>query len=385
MIGRGVGRAVLAAAALLLGAQVLGSASARADFDAGYAAFQAGDYEQAWTLLEPDAEGDDRRAQFLLGEMLLKGLGREVDHFAAAGWFQRAVREPDPDRYALYALASQYFNGDGVPQDVANAITLYERAASLGDTDAMRALAAIHARGEAVPQDLNAALRWLFIIAQDGDPAAIERFNRLANAAGRSPPFAGRWVAIAYVAPADHPSWPATPEFLPGLIGGRLAVADGSFAMPGATCPRPAFIAGTTTAADLSLSMAGAVPYGALALDDASPLTTLTVVCDARLMATLVRLADDRLLVSALGGALVFETSPSPTVEQAQRLLSSIGQDPGPIDGVFGPRTGAALQAFQAAAGLLPTGAFDAATMFELARAAAGEGSAAGDAGAPTE
>ncbi|MGF1626233.1 MAG: peptidoglycan-binding protein [Alphaproteobacteria bacterium] len=375
--------------AALLAAAAVGFAwtTARADFAAGFAAFQAGDFAGAWTLLEPEAEADDRRAQFLLGEMLLKGLGREQDQFAAAGWFQRAVREPDPDRYALYALASQYFNGDGVPQDVPNAIALYERAASLGDLDAMRSLAAIHARGEAVPQDLNAALRWLFAAVQasegqDDHAAAVERFNRLANAAGRTPPFAGRWIAIAYVAPADHPSWPASPDFLPGLVGGRLQLDQGSFAMPGATCGRPAFIAGSTTAADLSQSLAGAMPYGGLALDDPTPLATLMVVCDGALAATAVRLNEERLLVSALGGALVFETSPSPTVRTAQRLLRAIGYDPGPIDGLFGPRTGAALQAFQTGEGLLPTGAFDGATMFALESAAAEEDEATGTEGA---
>jgi hypothetical protein len=360
-----VKRMALALALCLLGGP------ARADFQAGFAAFQAEDYAQAWTLLESEAEAGDKRAQFLLGEMLLKGLGREADSFAAAGWFQQAVREPDPDRYALYALASQYFNGDGVPQDATNAVALYERAASLGDPEAMRSLAAIYARGEVVEQDLNAALSWLFLAAQGGEPAAMERFERLAGAAGRTPPFAGSWVAIAYIAPADHPSWERSPEFLPELIGGRLTLGDRSFAMPRATCGRPAFIAGSTTAAELSPAMAGAVPYGALAVDDTAPLTTLMVVCDGALTATMVKLADERLMVSALGGALLFEASPSPTVAEAQRLLTAIGYQPGPVDGVYGPRTGAALQAFQTEAGLLATGAFDAATMFALTQAAA--------------
>lgn len=358
---------------LLAGAALgMGMASARADFSDGYAAFQDEDFAAAWDLLLPEAEAGDKRAQFLLGEMLLKGLGREADAFSAAGWFQQAVREPDPDRYALYALASQYFSGDGVPQDVPNALILYQRAASLGDLDAMRSLAAIYARGagDDVEQDLNAALHWLFAAAATGDPASGARFERLSQAAGGNPPFSGRWVAIAYVAPADHPSWQSSPDFLPGLIGSRLTLGNRSFALPGATCGRPTFLAGTTSAASLSISMAGVLPYGGLAVDDRSELTTLTVVCDGALAATMVQLTDGSLLVTALGGALVFEVSPSPTVESAQRMLLSIGYDPGPIDGLFGPRTGAALQNFQAEAGLLPTGAFDPATMFALAGAA---------------
>ena len=371
-------RCVAAAIALALG--LIAPSAAANEFVDGFAAFQAEDYETAWTVLEPVADSGDRRAQFLMGEMLLKGLGREVDPFEAAGWFQKAVREPDPDRYALYALASQYYNGDGVPTDIPNAVVLYERAASLGDVNAMRSLAAIYARGEGdeVPQDLNAALRWLFTAAQAGDAASGERFDRLAQAAGRTPPFSGRWGAIAYVAPNDHPSWELSPQFLPGLIGGQLALTNGGFTMFGTPCRQPAFIAGETTASALSASLAGAVPYGALAIDDQTPMTSLMVICDGALAATLLRLPDDRLLVSALGGALVFDALPSPTVARAQELLQAAGYNPGPVDGLFGPRTGGALQTFQADAGLVATGAFDATTMFALERAA--ESASAGDA-----
>lgn len=360
------------AAAIAIAVSLFAPPAAADEFADGFAAFQAEDYETAWTILEPVADSGDRRAQFLMGEMLLKGLGREVDPFAAAGWFQKAVREPDPDRYALYALASQYYNGDGVPTDIPNAVVLYERAASLGDVNAMRSLAAIYARGEGdeVPQDLNAALRWLFMAAQAGDAASAERFGRLAQAAGRTPPFTGRWGAIAYVAPNDHPSWALSPEFLPDLIGGQLTLSNGSFNLFGAQCRQPAFIAGESNAVALSASLAGAVPYGALAIDDPTVMTSLMVICDGALTATLLRLPDDRLLVSALGGALVFEALPSPTVARAQELLQVAGYNPGPVDGLFGPRTGGALQAFQAEAGLIATGAFDATTMFALEQAA---------------
>ncbi|MEZ5666356.1 MAG: SEL1-like repeat protein [Alphaproteobacteria bacterium] len=373
-------------AALLLACIAAAPRPARADFAEGFAAFQAEDYALAWTLLEPEADAGDRRAQFLLGEMLLKGLGRDADQFGAAGWFLQATREPDPDRYALYALATQYFNGDGVPRDIETALALFERAASLGVTDAMRSLAAIYARGEGdvVAQDLNLALRWLFAGAQAGDAAAAERFRRLAQAAGGTPPFQGRWVAIAYLATPDHPSWSLAPQFLPRLVGQQLALARGSFAMPGGGCNRPAYVHGTTTSADLALGLAGALPYGALAAADDTALTSLMVICDGTLAATVVRTAADQLLVSALGGLLVFDPVPSPTVRSAQELLAAAGYQPGPIDGLFGPRTGAALQQFQADTGLLATGAFDAATMFALAEAAAtaapgGAGDGAGD------
>lgn len=50
-----------------------------------------------------------------------------------------------------------------------------------------------------------------------------------------------------------------------------------------------------------------------------------------------------------------------------QRALRDRGRDPGPVDGVPGPRTRAALAAFQADAGLPATGLADRATLARLA------------------
>ena len=54
-------------------------------------------------------------------------------------------------------------------------------------------------------------------------------------------------------------------------------------------------------------------------------------------------------------------------VAAAQRALTRHGYDPGPIDGLMGPRTRAALRAFQAERGLAPHGQLDDAT-FEWLR-----------------
>jgi peptidoglycan hydrolase-like protein with peptidoglycan-binding domain len=51
---------------------------------------------------------------------------------------------------------------------------------------------------------------------------------------------------------------------------------------------------------------------------------------------------------------------------QVQRRLKELGHDPGPIDGQLGPKTQAALKAFQTDYGLVATGDIDAETRAAL-------------------
>ena len=48
--------------------------------------------------------------------------------------------------------------------------------------------------------------------------------------------------------------------------------------------------------------------------------------------------------------------STGPDVEMLQRILFSIGYNPGPIDGIFGYKTRAAVMQFQKDNGLVPDG-----------------------------
>ncbi len=55
-----------------------------------------------------------------------------------------------------------------------------------------------------------------------------------------------------------------------------------------------------------------------------------------------------------------------PGVEAAQRRLAELGFDPGPVDGITGPRTRKAVRAFQKANALRPSGRLDAKTLNKL-------------------
>jgi peptidoglycan hydrolase-like protein with peptidoglycan-binding domain len=55
-----------------------------------------------------------------------------------------------------------------------------------------------------------------------------------------------------------------------------------------------------------------------------------------------------------------------PFVLEAQRALRDLGYDPGPIDGMFGPKTRAALEKYQATEKLPATGELDGLTLERL-------------------
>jgi peptidoglycan hydrolase-like protein with peptidoglycan-binding domain len=78
----------------------------------------------------------------------------------------------------------------------------------------------------------------------------------------------------------------------------------------------------------------------------------------------------------ATAAAMLLMTVPHATardsaVTRAQEALKQAGHDPGPIDGVVGARTTAALRAYQQAQGLQPTGRLDDETLARLGGSAA--------------
>ena len=77
------------------------------------------------------------------------------------------------------------------------------------------------------------------------------------------------------------------------------------------------------------------------------------------------------LTVLALSDAWPCQTAraPDPTVMKIQGWLSEFGYDPGPADGFMGPRTRAAIRAFQRDHGMTVTGNPDAKFLDELVRA----------------
>lgn len=131
---------VLAVAAALAAPLALPGV-ALADFDAGLAAYDAGDYARAAAEWQAAADAGDVAAMRNLGLLYLKGRGVPADRTQAERWF-RAAAEAGLDR-AQVNLAALLQDSD--PEQ---ARAWYERAAASGNPYASAALAAMDAAEE---------------------------------------------------------------------------------------------------------------------------------------------------------------------------------------------------------------------------------------------
>jgi uncharacterized protein len=138
----------LALAAMLC---VAGSCLAAQDFDKGLAAAQSGDYQTALAEWLPLAEQGNAVAQFNLGVMYDDGEGVPQNDAEAVKWYKLAAEQGDAD--AQYNLGVMYDDGEGVPQNDAEAVKWYKLAADQGNAKAQSNLGVMYANGEGVPQN----------------------------------------------------------------------------------------------------------------------------------------------------------------------------------------------------------------------------------------
>ena len=92
------------------------------------------------------------------------------DYAEAVKWYRRAAEQGDA--YAQNNLGFMYDNGHGVPQDYAEAVKWYRRAAEQGDAYAQHNLGFMYDEGHGVPQDYAEAVKWYRRAAEQGDASA---------------------------------------------------------------------------------------------------------------------------------------------------------------------------------------------------------------------
>ncbi len=117
---------------------VLLAAPAWAGFDEGMAAYKRGDYATALREWRPLAEQGNAEAQTHLGLMYHNGQGVPQDDAEAVLWYRKAAAQGFA--LAQYNLGVMYDYGLGVTQDYVQAVRWYRLAAEQGDTYAQAQL-----------------------------------------------------------------------------------------------------------------------------------------------------------------------------------------------------------------------------------------------------
>ena len=154
-----------------------GMAFAEMGFEAGWQAYRAAEFEQAYHIWEPLAEAGKSNAQNNLALLYLRGQGVDKDSLRAAYWFQRAGNKGNIQ--ALTSLGVMYMTGDGVERDYYQAFELFYRAAKAGSSAAQYNLGRMYAEGIGVSLNYYKAMKWFRMASEQGHSRAQSAKARL--------------------------------------------------------------------------------------------------------------------------------------------------------------------------------------------------------------
>lgn len=223
----------------------------------------------------------------------------------ATAWRGFLIAAEQGDASAQFNLGLMYDYGQGVPRDYAEAVKWYRRAADQGNARAQYNLGTMYDNGQGVPQDYVEAVKWYRSAAEQGDVLAQNNMGSMYEYGHGIPQGYVRaymWFNLAVSrSPAAELDRREIAERNRDRVAARLSPEALARAQrmarewrPGGAAKRPAPASRRADAGD-----------------------------------------DLRTRVTAVQGA-----------------LERLGHAPGPADGVAGPKTRAAIRAFQAAAGL---------------------------------
>ncbi|WP_303842270.1 esterase [Selenomonas ruminantium] len=134
---------------------------AKALQNAGLAAYNAGDYEQALAKFTAANSKGHMKAPRYIGLCYEHGYGVTANTKEAAKWY--AIAAERGDITGTYYLGRLFETGNGVPQDYNKAFSLYQKAAQRGDiiaAPAMAALGHLYENGLGVEKNLQKAQEW---------------------------------------------------------------------------------------------------------------------------------------------------------------------------------------------------------------------------------
>jgi TPR repeat protein len=148
--------------------------------------------------LNQRAMAGEGEAQFKLGEIYDIGQGAPQDFAQSLKWYDRAARRGNVG--ARRNLGVMFHAAKGVAQNYAEAAKWLRLAADQGDGEAQMILGGMHERGQGMARDLLGAHMWLNLAGAHGKKAARERRDKLAEAMtpaqiARAQSLARQWTA----------------------------------------------------------------------------------------------------------------------------------------------------------------------------------------------
>jgi len=130
------------------------------------------DRQKALRLLELSANQSDAKAQFLLGDLLIKDCQQKCPELERAlPLFHAAHKSGVPE--ATEALAKIHLMGIGVDRDAKQALPFIKAAAEAGQARSQRILGIWFANGDHIPESAELAVKWLEKAAKQGDEVAM--------------------------------------------------------------------------------------------------------------------------------------------------------------------------------------------------------------------
>ena len=261
------------------------------------------------------AQRGDADAQFWRGCSFAAGKGVPADDRRAVFWFRKAAEQEHAD--AQFFLGRSCADGKGVPADDREAAYWYRKAAEQGHADAQCYLGLCFADGKGVPADDREAAYWYHKAAEQGHASAQLELGRCyANGEGvpQDDVQAYAWINLASVQRGEDAQEHRT-RLRQRMTSAQIAEAQ-----------------------ELSRELAAQIA------DSGDVMSQLEAA-----------LAEPTPV--SVSGDPVHSSGPShDAMRQAQSYLALLGYDTGPMDGLLGERTTAAVRQFQQDMGVTSTG-----------------------------
>jgi TPR repeat protein len=124
-----------------------------------------------WEAWRRAALADQPTGDLLLALCYQEGVGVPQDYAEAMTWYRKAADVGNAP--AMWRIGMLFAHGQGVSSDFAEAMKWYRKAADSGDSVAMRMLGLLFEIGTDVPQDYAEAMRWYRKAADVGDARAM--------------------------------------------------------------------------------------------------------------------------------------------------------------------------------------------------------------------